>query len=388
MGRTTNSAISSAMKFSTVATVLLLGLLLLSCDSGTKEEKVAPPPKKTATDLTTHPIYSKYQFGPDDHTIDFGTQPLAIPTGTLAGAMQRDQVLGSLLADAGFTLKTHPFYDGEDINFFLKRSDLDLAVAGDMPTLSATAGNYAVAIALVKQNYSAIITEEITKLEDLKGKRVGYTTGSTAHYMLLEALQTVSLTDKDVTMVPLKVNEMYDALKKGDIDAFSAWEPITTIALKKSSNLKVIHRGINSSYLYCNRSFLEHHPETVKLLIASLARSLKWMTLASDNVLLASDWSMQGARDFTGKENDLTRQEYARLIDEGIVNIATSPIIPANFLKENGMIHRQFLFMQQSGKIAAEITWPEILNKFNRTMMTEVLDDPRRFRLSEYNFNQ
>lgn len=369
------------------ATCILLGCLLLSCDSGSKPAQETEN-EKQSSDLTTHAVYSKYQFGQNEKVIDFATQPLAGPTSTQAEVMSRDQVLSSLLAEDGFTLQLHSFAKGKDINFFMKHGDIELAVAGDMPVLSAAADNYAVAIALVKQNFSSIISKKIAKLSDLKGKRVGYAPGSTAYYSLLAALQTVDLTDKDVVMVPLKVNEMTDALEQGTIDAFSAWEPTPTMTLKKIKTAKVLHRAISTSYLYCAKPFLERHPETVKLFIASIVRSMRWMTLSRENVLLASDWSLEAARQFTDQKSMLTRQEYAQLIEDGIVTIASSPIIPMSVLVESGQIYNEFLFLQQAGKIAPEITWEQTLENFDRRMMTEVLNSPVQFRLSDYAFHE
>jgi NitT/TauT family transport system substrate-binding protein len=367
--------------------VLLGGLLLLSCDSTPKTDQPAPN-KKQAADLTTHPVYAAYQFGADDKTIDFGTQPLAVPTGTLAEVIQRDKVLGSLLAEAGYTLKFHSFYKGSDINFFMKRGDLDLAVGGDMPALIAAAQDFGVATALVKQNYSAIITDKITKLEELKGKRVGYAPGSTAHYALMAALKTVDLSDKDLSLVRLNVNEMTGSLAQGKIDAFAAWEPTPTIALKTSPNFRVLHRGLSSSYLYCTQRFFQQKPEIVKLLLASLIRSMRWMTLSTDNLLLASDWSLKAAQRFSGNQNGLTREEYARLIEDGIVKIASSPIIPMSVLREEGQLHNESLFLQQAGKIAPDVAWQPILKNFDRRLMTEVLNNPVQFRLKEYIFEK
>lgn len=373
----------------TVGSVFLLfvGTLLLSCDSNTKTGK-AVEDNKQSSDLTAHPVYSKYQFGTDDKTIDFGTQPLAIPTGTVAEAMQRDQVLRNLLAESGFTLKLHSFEKGGDINFFMKRGDIELAVSGDMPTVSAAADNYGVAIALHQQNFSSIITKKIEKLANLKGRRVGYAPGSSAHFLLLNALQTEGLTAKDVVMVPLKINEMIDALEHNSIDAFSAWEPTPTLALKKMPEAKVIHRAITTSYLYCAKSFLKRHPETVKLLIASIVRSMRWMELSRENVLLASDWCMTAESQFTGKDSELTRDEYAELIHSGLVNIASSPIIPMSLLTESGQIYNEFHFLQKAGSIAPEVTWEPTLENFDRQMMTEVLNNPNQFRLADYKFSE
>lgn len=73
----------------------------------------------------------------------------------------------------------------------------------------------------------------IEKLEDLKGKRVMTPRNTSANYYLEAMLRTVGLSDEDVTIVPLPMqqgdqtgmDQMSDALARGDVDAISIWEP-------------------------------------------------------------------------------------------------------------------------------------------------------------------
>ncbi len=381
------SSISQKKSLRSLLLCILTTCLLLACDSNQKSQ--TPALKSSAKgDSTTHSVYSTYKFGNNENTIDFGTQPLAVPTGTLPEILNRDQILAKSLSDAGQVLQLHSFYKGKDINFFMKRGDLELAVAGDMPTLSAAAQNYAVALALVKQNYSAIITRDLDQVSELKGKRVGNAAGSSAHYALMEALQTEGLTSDDIILVPMKVNEMTEALQQGKIDAFSAWEPTPTIALKTSDKFKVLHRSLSSSYLYCARPFLEKHPETVRHIVASIARSMKWVALSRNNILQASDWTIAAANSFSGKKSALNKEEYAKLIEDGIVNIASSPIIPLSVLRENGQIFNEFRFMKKMGKLEDKVSWPQTLNNFNRKIIAEIFNNPSEYMISQYNFQK
>ena len=47
-------------------------------------------------------------------------------------------------------------------------------------------------------------TSSIQKIEDLKGKRVAVTRGTDPHIFLVRALQSVKLTEKDITPVLLQ----------------------------------------------------------------------------------------------------------------------------------------------------------------------------------------
>jgi NitT/TauT family transport system substrate-binding protein len=73
----------------------------------------------------------------------------------------------------------------------------------------------------------------IATLVDLRGKRVMLPRNTSANYYLVAMLRTVGLTEDDVELVPLPPNQgeqtgmdqMSDALRRGDVDAISIWEP-------------------------------------------------------------------------------------------------------------------------------------------------------------------
>lgn len=71
----------------------------------------------------------------------------------------------------------------------------------------------------------------ITRLADLRGKRVGTQLESSAEFFLESMLHTVGLSVEDVTLVPfmahtaVPVSRLPEALRDGDIDAVALWEP-------------------------------------------------------------------------------------------------------------------------------------------------------------------
>ncbi|MFL6677835.1 MAG: ABC transporter substrate-binding protein [Burkholderiaceae bacterium] len=67
--------------------------------------------------------------------------------------------------------------------------------------------------------------------EQLAGRRVGVTLGTTAQYQLELHLLAVGVDPRRVAMVPLQPEDMAGALKDGRIDAAVVWEPYAYAAL-------------------------------------------------------------------------------------------------------------------------------------------------------------
>jgi len=88
----------------------------------------------------------------------------------------------------------------------------------------------------------------IETLADLKGKRVMLPPNTSANYFLVAMLRTVGLTDGDVEVVNLPpaqgdqtgMDQMSDALARGDVDAISIWEPEPEDAIRRLGSDAVV----------------------------------------------------------------------------------------------------------------------------------------------------
>ena len=72
----------------------------------------------------------------------------------------------------------------------------------------------------------------IGDLASLKGKQVGVEIGFVSHLLLLRALESVGLTEADVTLVNVATNETPQVLASGQVDAIVAWQPSSSQALQ------------------------------------------------------------------------------------------------------------------------------------------------------------
>ena len=363
-----------------VAGVALLVVLVVL---NNREEPQAP--SVSTPDLSAHPIYSKYDFSKEANVIDVGVQPLW-PTGTVTEAMKRDTVLREALAEKGMEIRFHPFLKGADVNFFLRRGDLEAGVGGDMPAITAAAEFKVLVVGMIKEGFCAIVATRHMLMDKLRGKRVGYAFGSNAHYALLNALSLAGLQETDVRLVSLDVNEMPDALAQGRIDAFCAWEPTPTIALTRFEDQVVIHRSLSSGYLYFSRSFAESHPEALRLILASQFRAMRWLWRAPENLVDASRWTLEAGQNLSGQTPVLSAEQYGRLARTDMLGLSPMPTIPKKDLAPEGRLALEFEFLKTSGNVSSTARWDEVRSCFDRTILQEVISAPREYRLATYQY--
>lgn len=88
----------------------------------------------------------------------------------------------------------------------------------------------------------------IHSIEDLKGKTIAATAGTSAEIILQLALEEAGLTENDVKVVEMDANGMVSAMVSGGVDACATWSP-STGTIQKALGDKVITLRTNNDYL-------------------------------------------------------------------------------------------------------------------------------------------
>jgi NitT/TauT family transport system substrate-binding protein len=139
------------------------------------------------------------------------------------------------IKDAGLDVSFQWFdYSASMDAFTAGKIDADLMTNGDTLVTGAGGGR---GVMIMLTDYSSgndmIVGEPgIKGLKDLKGKKVGIEVGLVEHLLLLHALQTVGMTEKDVSLVNAKTNETPQVLASKQVAAIGAWQPISGQAMK------------------------------------------------------------------------------------------------------------------------------------------------------------
>lgn len=118
--------------------------------------------------------------------------------------------------------------------------------------------------------FGVVSLKDITAIDQLKGKKIGITKGTASETLWLEILKHDKLkaSDYDAGIVNVEAPEMLAAIERGDIQAFSGWEPWlsrTVLALDKTHILRT-NEGVllDLGFIYMNRSWIQENQETAE----------------------------------------------------------------------------------------------------------------------------
>lgn len=374
------------MKAKIIGALFLTGVILLSSITLLIAGKAKESPIVQTPDLSNHPIYSNYKFSKEKNVINIGVQPIYLPTGFISEAMKRDTILQKALLEPGVEVRYYAFLKGDDVNFFIRRGDLDAGISGDMPVITAAATMDVIIPVLIQQGFTSIIANRPMLISELRGRNIGYAFGSNAHYALLRSLASEGLNETNVNLVPMEVTQMPEALHAGKVDAFSAWEPTAAITLIKYPESVAIHRYLSSGYMYFTKIILEDHPEAVRQIVASEIRAIQWVQDDTQNLLQASEWAIQAGESLTGQNVELSVEKNASLAKRDILGLSSAPIIPRCDLETNGLLYMEFEFLKTMGKIPASSNWEGVRNSFDWRIINIVLSDSKKYSLNEFNY--
>jgi ABC-type nitrate/sulfonate/bicarbonate transport system substrate-binding protein len=328
--------------------------------------------------------FDRYGLVPGSPALDLGVQPLGYPSGVISSVMARDRLLKKALNDSQQPLKVHAFRRGADMLGPLAERKLEAGLLGDMPTILAAATGQVWIVGLVKQTSTAIVAKGDVQVRGLAGKRIGYVDASSAHHTLLQGLASAGIRDVQVTLVPLGVGDMPDALERGEIDAFAAWEPAPAIALERNSSNHIVFRGLSTDFFVIERDFAQRSPQAARHLVAGFVRAIEWMRRSRINLEKAARWAKADTEVFSGKPVPLTIGQIASITRREILDIPSAPAM----LVSPGvpLLKTEFEFLTQQGKLPAGATWDKVAHALTYDGLARVVGEARLFQLRSFDY--
>jgi sulfonate transport system substrate-binding protein len=166
---------------------------------------------------------------------------------------------------------------------FLNASSIDFgSTAGAAALIAKINGNPIKSIYVYSRpEWTALVTRKdtgITKVADLKGKRVAVTRGTDPHIFLVRALADAGLTEKDVKLVLLQHPDGRLALERGDVDAWAGLDPMMAAA-EVEGGASLFYRKPEANtwgILNVREAFAQENPEIVKRVLAAYEEARKW----------------------------------------------------------------------------------------------------------------
>jgi sulfonate transport system substrate-binding protein len=216
-------------------------------------------------------------------------KPAEIRIGTQKGgffpAVRQRHSVEDAFKPLGVEVRWIDFQFGPPLLEAINAGSVDFGYVGDAPPIFAQAGGAAIRyVAAVKQNGNtqAIIVPQdspIKTLADLRGKRVAFGKGSSAHNLLVAALEKAGLSWSDITPAPLAPADATAAFVKGSVDAWSIWDPYLALAeLKEHARVIAFDKDVHktNAFYIAGTDFVKKYPSLVAGLNAVFASEGRW----------------------------------------------------------------------------------------------------------------
>ena len=166
----------------------------------------------------------------------------------------------------------------------------DGCVMTNMDALTIPAAGGVDSTALIVGDFSngndGVVLKKKAKLADIKGQKVNLVELSVSHYLLARALETVGLSERDITVVNTSDADMVSAFGAADVTAAVTWNPLLSEILAKPDTHKVFDSsqipGEIIDLMVVNTKKLEKHPALGKALVGAWYEVMATMSKDDD----------------------------------------------------------------------------------------------------------
>jgi sulfonate transport system substrate-binding protein len=236
-------------------------------------------------------LASRARAEPTLKEIRIGTQK-----GGFFPAVRQRRTVEDAFKPLGVDIKWIDFQFGPPLLEAINVGSVDFGYVGDSPPIFAQAGGarirYAAAVKQDGSTQAIVVPQDspIRTLADLKGRRVAFGKGSSAHNLLVAALEKAGLTWSDITPAPLAPADATAAFVKGSVDAWSIWDPYLALAeLKENARVVAFDKDIHKPYAFyiAGADFVEKHPDLLNRINAIFASEGVWANQHHEEVARA-----------------------------------------------------------------------------------------------------
>jgi NitT/TauT family transport system substrate-binding protein len=191
----------------------------------------------------------------------------------------------------------------------------------NMDALSIPAGGGVDSTALIIGDFSngndGIVGKEGITLAGLAGKTINLVELSVSHYLLARALDSVSLAERDLTVVNTSDADMVAAFNTPDVEVVVTWNPLLTVVREVPGTVSLYDSGDIPGeiidMMVVNTDVLNENPKFGKALIGAWYETMSIMSQNDDTGIAArTDMGDASGTDLAGYDHQLntTRMFY------------------------------------------------------------------------------
>ncbi|QOZ13540.1 sulfonate ABC transporter substrate-binding protein [Bradyrhizobium sp. CCBAU 51765] len=195
-------------------------------------------------------------------------------------------------APQGIEVKWVEFSSGPPMMEAMNVGSVDYGAVGDSPPVFAQAAGAAIVYAAgqpITNGQGILVPKDspIRTIAELKGKRIGFTKGSSAHNIVVQTLEKAGLTYADITPVYLTPPDAGPAFANGSIEAWAIWDPYFAIGeIRQSGRILINAREVTktNSFYIANRDFAKNHGTILQQIVDVTTATARWAEQHRDEV--------------------------------------------------------------------------------------------------------
>ena len=225
--------------------------------------------------------------------------------------------LEKLFEPQGLSVRWVEFAFGPPLLEALSAGAVDYGYTGDAPPIFAQAAHAAiryVGVIPARGYGQAVVVPKdspVQLIADLKGKRIAVAKGSSAHNLLVAAIERAGLAWSDIFPVYLAPADAASAFSRGAVDAWSIWDPFFAIAeIKQNARPLPVDPSVSrqNSYFLANADFLADHADVVTAINQEVAAATAWAADHRDET--AELFSEASGVDIAAQKRSVDRAEF------------------------------------------------------------------------------
>lgn len=191
--------------------------------------------------------------------------------------------LDKRIQDLGATIEWALFPSGPPMLEAMNAGKIDFGGVGESPPIfSQAAGGqfYYVGFTPLEPETQDIVVPQDSPIQtaaDLKGKKVALQKGSSAHYLLLKALEENNIAANEVEVVSLSPADARAAFEQGNVDAWSIWDPFLAV-VQNNGSIKELKVGRERRVFFLSaQQFAQTQTELLKVVLDEAKQNGNWL---------------------------------------------------------------------------------------------------------------
>ncbi len=198
-------------------------------------------------------------------------------------ASKQNRTFETLLNPLGIDVQWVEFQFGPPMLEAMRVNAVDIGAVGDTPPVFAQAAHGDLLyIAAQRAGGQAILVppgSSLQTLHDLKGKKVAFGRGSSAHNLTIAALEKAGLNYSDIQPIYLGPADAGAAFERGAIDAWTIWDPYYAL-FENRPGVRVLAKWTDiteqNSFFMASRAYVEANTVTTAKIVNELNRIAGW----------------------------------------------------------------------------------------------------------------